>query len=152
MLLGVQETLRLSFVGLGHFNSFKFMLVLFHVKHNFSIWHLRNLATLEPKIANVPGSKVKLLAHCCHDSVESLISTSDHTINMHTEHSMDCSTYSKNKCTWIESTTREFMFDERFLESVPPFLWRIYQSVHRLSQSQYCFMIKIEHFVSRHRG
>ena len=41
---------------------FKLMLVLFHVKHDFSIWHLRNLATLEPKIANVPGSKVMILS------------------------------------------------------------------------------------------
>ena len=73
-----------------------FMLALFHVEHNFSIWHLRNLATLEPKIPNVLGSKVKLLAHCCHDSVESLISTSDHIIDMHTEHSMDFSTPRNN--------------------------------------------------------
>ena len=59
------------------------------VKHDFSIWHLRNLATLGPKIANVPGSKVKFFAHCCHDSVESLISTSDRIIDMHTEHAMN---------------------------------------------------------------
>ena len=85
MLLWVQDTLRLGFVGLRHINLFKLMLVLFHVAHNFSIWHLRNLATLEPKISNVPGSEVKLFAHCCHNSVESLISTSDHIINMHTK-------------------------------------------------------------------
>ena len=96
MLLRVQDTLRLGFVGLGHFDLFKLMLALFHVEHNFSIWHLRNLATLEPKIANVLGSKVKLLAHCCHDSVESLISTSEHIIDMHTEHSMDFSTPKNN--------------------------------------------------------
>ena len=101
--------------------------------------------TLEAKIANVPGSKVKLFANCCHDPVESLISTSDHIINMHTEHSMDFSTLLKNKCTWIESTTCESMFDKQSLECVPPFLWRIHQSVHGFSQPQDCLMIKVEH-------
>ena len=60
----------------------------------FKIWR-----PLNPKISNVPGFKVKLLAHCCH--------TSDYIIDMHTEHSMDFSTFSKNKCTWMESTTFE---------------------------------------------
>ena len=41
-------------------------------KHDFFIWHLRNQATLEPKIANVPSSKVRLFAHYRHGSVESL--------------------------------------------------------------------------------
>ena len=70
----------------------------------------------------VPGSKIKLFAHCCHDSVESLISTADHIVDMHTEHSMDLPILSKNKCTWVESTPCETMLDERFLESVPPLL------------------------------
>ena len=47
----------LGFVVLGHFNLFKLMLVLFHVTHNFSIWHLRNLATLEPKISTSQAPK-----------------------------------------------------------------------------------------------
>ena len=98
MLLRVQDALRLGFLGLGHFNLFKHMLVLLHVEHDLFLWHLRNLATLEPKTANVPSSQIKLFAHCCHDSVESLFSTTDDTIDMHTEHSMDLSTLSKNKC------------------------------------------------------
>ena len=100
---------------------------------------------LDRKLPTSQAPKSKLFAHCCHDSVESLISTSYHIIDIHTEHSMDFSTLSKNKCTWIESTTCESMFNKRCLESVPPFLSRIHQSVHRFSQPQDCLMIKVEH-------
>ena len=43
---------------------------------------------LKRKLPTSQGPKIKLLSHCCHDSVESLISTSDHIIDMHTGHSM----------------------------------------------------------------
>ena len=55
--------------------------------------------TLEPKLPTSHAPKVKIFAHCRQDSVEHLISTSYHIINMHTEHSMDFSNLSKNKCT-----------------------------------------------------
>ena len=46
----------------------------------FGICEIRR--PLNRKTANVPSSKIKLFAHCCHDSVESLISTADHIIDI----------------------------------------------------------------------
>ena len=128
------------------------MLVLFHVAYNFSIWHLRNLTTPGPKIANIPCSKVKLYAHCRHDSVESLISTSDHN-NQHAHRATP----------WIFPPFWRINAHGLSAQLVNPCLIRdvlslshhffgaIHQSVHRFSQPQDCLMNQGSAFVSHHQ-
>ena len=147
MLHRVKIALKLGLFSLGHFNLFKIMFELLQIEHNLSFRHLLNLATLESEIVNFPSSKIKFFSHCSHDTVEGLISAADHVVDMHTDHSLNLSTLSKNKHALVERTTRKTMLDERFSEPVPPFLWCIYQSIQRRPQSQHCIVIHIKYLL-----